>query len=64
MRDPVWPSSLYRDPAQFWPLIILSTAVCSIVPIGTSGRELNLSMFEEGEIVCRAGAVTDTAFGV
>lgn len=61
MHVPNWPSSLYRDPSQFWSLIILSTAVYGIVPLGSSGRSINLSLFDLMVIILLVIVIRDRA---
>ena len=61
IQDYRWPSSLYRDPAQFWPLVILSTAVYGIVPLGGTGRAINLSLFDFIIVLLFAIALRDRA---
>ena len=61
IQDHRWPSSLYRDPAQFWPLVILSTAVYGIVPLGETGRAINLSLFDFIVVLLFAIALRDRA---
>ena len=64
MRDTTWPSSLYRDPTQFWALVILGTAVYGIVPLGTSGRAINLSLFDLIVVLLFVVTVRDRAVQV
>lgn len=61
IQDHRWPSSLYRDPVQFWPLVILSTAVYGIVPLGETGRAINLSLFDVIVVLLFAIALRDRA---
>jgi hypothetical protein len=61
IQDHRWPSSLYRDPAQFWPLLILSTAVYGIIPLGETGRAINLSLFDFIVVLLFAIALRDRA---
>ena len=61
IQDHRWPSSLYRDPVQFWPLVILSTAVYGIVPLGDTGRAINLSLFDFIVVLLFAIALRDRA---
>jgi hypothetical protein len=61
IQDHRWPSSLYRDPVQFWSLVILSTAVYGIVPLGETGRAINLSLFDFIVVLLFAIALRDRA---